>query len=53
MDGTEPSNVLGADVKAGSVWNTVEFPALKVNPNVTKIIQVDPVSLKELIIFSR
>lgn len=36
-----------------SIWNSVELPALKSNPNVAKIIVIDPVTLAETIIFSR
>ncbi|HLL64208.1 MAG TPA: polymorphic toxin-type HINT domain-containing protein [Micromonosporaceae bacterium] len=45
--------VLGDNVTAGSVWSRIEFPALKSNPNVTKIIRVDPVTGAETTIFTR
>jgi hypothetical protein len=45
--------VIGPSVKPDSIWNMVELPALKENPNVTKIITVDPVTQAETIIFTR
>jgi len=43
---------LGGTPAADSTWTTVELPALKANPNVTKIIQVDPVTKAETVIYT-
>ena len=45
--------IISSNVRADSIWNTVELPALKANPNVTKIIKVDPNTLIETTIFLR
>jgi len=44
--------VLG-ELRPGNIWETVELPTLIANPNVKKIISVDPVSGVERVIFSR
>ncbi len=45
--------IIGKDLRPGSVWETVELPALKANKNVTRIFTIDPVTLKETLIFKR
>jgi len=45
--------VLGTDVRADSIWITTELPALISNKNVTKIITIDPMTLKEIIIHTK
>jgi hypothetical protein len=45
--------VIGADLRAGNVWETVELPALKNNPFVTKIVQIDPATGVEKVIWTR
>ncbi|MEV0388217.1 hypothetical protein [Nonomuraea sp. NPDC050643] len=45
--------VLGASLRPGNVWESTEFPALKSNPNVTKIIRIDPVTMDARVIFER
>lgn len=43
--------VLGGTPAADSTWLTVELPALKSNPNVTKIIKLDPRTKAETVIY--
>jgi hypothetical protein len=45
--------VLGKQLREGNVWQTKELPALKSNPDVTKIITVDPETLVETVILTR
>ena len=45
--------IVGSNVNPKGIWNTFELPALKANPNVTKIILIDPETLVETIIFTR
>ncbi|MBM5720260.1 T7SS effector LXG polymorphic toxin [Listeria ivanovii] len=45
--------VVGSELRKGNIWENVELPRLKANPNVTKITTVDPVTQKEKIIFER
>lgn len=45
--------VLGKSLRSGNIWETVELPRLKQNPNVTKIITIDPETMVETIIFTR
>jgi hypothetical protein len=49
----EVKAIVSANLRPTSIWNTVELPALKANPNVTKIIVIDPETLAETIIFTR
>lgn len=36
--------VIGQDLRPGNIWEAKEFPALKANPNVTKITTIDPLT---------
>lgn len=49
----EVRGVIGQNVRDKSIWLAKELPALKANPAVTKITTIDPVTLKELVIFKR
>jgi hypothetical protein len=45
--------VLGSSTRAGSVWETVELPALEGNTAVTRIVGIDPATHAETVIFQR
>jgi len=45
--------VLGEKVRDESIWNTKELPSLKENARVTRIIAIDPATLKETMLFDR
>ncbi len=45
--------VIGEDLRPGNVWEVSELPALKKNPNVEKIITIDPVTKVETVLFTR
>jgi hypothetical protein len=45
--------VLGTELRPGNVWETVELPRLKENPNVTKITVINAETLEETVIFVR
>jgi hypothetical protein len=45
--------VLGKNLRSGNIWEGTELPRLKKNPNVTKIITIDPETMIETIIFTR
>lgn len=45
--------VVGAELRQGNIWENVELPRLKSNPNVTKITTIDPKTGLEKIIFER
>ena len=49
----EVKAVIGSQLREGNIWENVELPRLKANPNVTKIITIDPVTMIETIIFER
>lgn len=34
--------IVGSDLRPGNIWQTVEIPRLMDNPNVTRIVQIDP-----------
>ena len=45
--------VIGSTLRPGSVWETVELPALKENARVTSVTTVDPITGVETVIFKR
>lgn len=45
--------VLGQKVRDESIWNTKELPSLMENARVTRIIAIDPATLKETMLFDR
>ncbi|MBB4856399.1 hypothetical protein HNP40_003818 [Mycobacteroides chelonae] len=45
--------VIGSDLRPGNVWQTVELPRLMENPNVSRVVVVDPDTGIETIVFQR
>lgn len=45
--------VLGSQLRPQNIWETYELPALKANPNVTRITSVDPATGKVTVIYER
>ena len=45
--------VIGKKIRTGNIWETIELPRLKQNPNVTKITIIDPETMLETVIFAR
>ena len=45
--------VVGLELRKGNIWENVELPRLKNNPNVSKITIIDPRTGLEKIIFER
>jgi len=45
--------VVGESLRPGSVWEEVELPALKKNPDVTRVTVIDPATGAERVIFER
>ena len=45
--------VVGSELRTGNIWENIELPRLKANPNVTKITIIDPKTQVETIIFKR
>ena len=45
--------VVGDELRPGNIWENVELPRLKNNPNVTRIIIIDPKTKIIKIIFER
>ena len=43
--------VVGKNLRVDNVWENIELPRLKANPNVSKIIIIDPETLVETIIY--
>jgi hypothetical protein len=45
--------VLGENLRDGNIWESHELPALMQNERVTRIITIDPATLKETMLFDR
>jgi len=45
--------IVGSKLRPGNIWENVELPRLKANPNVTRIIIIDPKTGIETTIFER
>jgi hypothetical protein len=45
--------VIGANLRPGNIWETVELPRLMENPNVSRILKIDPETGIETVIFER
>ena len=45
--------VIGSELRPGNIWENVELPRLKNNPNVTKITTIDPKTGVENVVFER
>lgn len=45
--------IIGAELNPNNIWEKIELPTLKKNPNVTKITKIDPKTGEEQIIFER
>ena len=45
--------VVGSELRPGNIWENIELPRLKANPNVTKTTTIDPKTGVEKIIFER
>ncbi|KXT81483.1 hypothetical protein SORDD15_00646 [Streptococcus oralis] len=45
--------VVGSELRPGNIWENIELPRLKTNPNVTKVTTIDPKTGVEKIIFER
>lgn len=43
----------GANLRPGNIWETVELPRLMENPNVSRILKIDPATGIETVIFQR
>ncbi len=45
--------IVGSSLRPGNVWQTVEIPRLMENPDVTRIVQIDPDTGQSTTIFER
>lgn len=45
--------VLGKNLRPGNIWESIELPRLKKNPNVTKIYTIDPETNIEILIWRK
>jgi uncharacterized protein YukE len=49
----EVTAIVGSSLRPGNVWQTVEIPRLMENPDVTRIVQIDPDTGQSTTIFER
>ena len=47
------TGVIGKNLRPGNIWENRELPALKNNPNITKIVIIDPKTKISTAIFQR
>ena len=47
------TGVIGKNLRPGNIWENRELPALKNNPNITKIVIIDPKTKISTVIFQR
>jgi hypothetical protein len=45
--------VVGSNLRHGNIWQSVELPALQRNPNVSRVIQVNPTTGAESVLWGR
>lgn len=45
--------VVGSNLRPGNIWQSVELPALQRNPNVSGVIQVNPKTGAESVLWGR
>ncbi len=45
--------VVGSNLRSGNIWENVVLPRLKKNPNLTKIITIDPKTKIETVIYTK
>lgn len=45
--------VVGTELRPGNTWENIELPRLMENPNVTKIMIIDPKTGIEIVIFEQ
>lgn len=49
----EVTAIIGSNLRPGNVWQTVEIPRLMENPDITRIVQIDPDTGQSTTIFER
>jgi hypothetical protein len=49
----EVTAIVGSSLRPGNIWQTIEIPRLIENPNVTRIVQIDPDTGQSITIFQR
>lgn len=49
----EVTAIIGSNLRPGNVWQNIEIPRLIENPDITRIVQIDPDTGKSVTIFER